>query len=545
MFHLDTSGRPGTLVAATVKGILPFSVATILLVAAAAVATLHLGRWGWQEWQLTQPGFHETACWFSKSVTGDATCGYMVVRENRARPDSRTIRLPVVIFAAEPVSRWKPSPAEEPILYLTGGPGGSAYIGEQEHVDSWWRERRIFPKGRDLIVMGQRGTGLKEPNFDCEEFDTPAIALEAHQRGAPPPDARSLSVEAAVACAARLQADGVDLTAYNSRESAADIAELRVALGIEEWNLYGVSYGTRLALSVLRYHPEGVRAVILDSVFPPEANALIDRAANFRAALHRYLTGCIGRAPCAPPPDGPWARYLQVHEQLRRRPVEVDLAGPDAELVISIDHQHLDELLSGALRSGRTRPLILTALRGLAGLGDALDKAGASSKVETAMTTAVLGGLLEGVLESWYSEGSKAVRLSHVCRDEMPFDRPDALAAAAAEAGPLAHFVTRSSYRYLCPVWPSGRAEAVESTAVASEVPALLLAGILDPVTPPELARSAAATLPNSYLFEFLHAGHGVIYEVDCAGSLVAEFLDDPARRPKGDCRRSAFFRQQ
>jgi hypothetical protein len=126
----------------------------VILGVAAVIIVFHLGRWGWQEWQLARPGFHETDCWFSKQITGDATCGYLVVRENRQVPDSRTIRLPVVIFAAEPVTRQGTNPAKEPILYLTGGPGGSAYLGEQRHVDSWWLERRIFPKGRDLIVMG-------------------------------------------------------------------------------------------------------------------------------------------------------------------------------------------------------------------------------------------------------------------------------------------------------------------------------------------------------------------------------------------------------
>ena len=97
----------------------------ILGIAALVLLFFHLGRWGWQEWQLTQPGFHETDCWFSKLVTGDATCGYLVVRENRQRTDSRTIRLPVVIFAAEPIRHGGPGSTKEPILDLTGGPGGS------------------------------------------------------------------------------------------------------------------------------------------------------------------------------------------------------------------------------------------------------------------------------------------------------------------------------------------------------------------------------------------------------------------------------------
>jgi pimeloyl-ACP methyl ester carboxylesterase len=505
----------------------------VILGVAAVIIVFHLARWGWQEWQLAQPGFHETAFWFSKQVTGDATCGYLVVRENRQAVDSRTIRLPVVIFAAEPVDRWKPSPAKEPILYLTGGPGGSAYLGEQRHVDSWWLERRIFPKGRDLIVMGQRGTGLKEPDFDCEEFDSLAIVLEAHARGAPPPDIRALTVAAAVACAERLQAEGIDLTAYNSRESVADIAELRVALGIEEWNLYGVSYGTRLALSALRYQPAGIRTVILDSVFPPEAAHLLDSAAFFRTALHRFLTGCIGRAPCEPPPDGLWAQYLRAHERLRQQPVEVDLSAidPDAELVVTVDERGFDKLLLRALYSRESRGSIAAALRRLGG--------GAARNGEVPIRD-LLTGFLEGSLK-----GSDAVSLSHICRDEMSFESAEQIVAAAVMAGRWRRKITEDSDTYLCPIWPSGAADAVENTPVESDVPALLLAGILDPVTPPDLARSAAENLANSHVFEFLDAGHGVIYEVDCAGSLISEFLDHPRQRPKGDCRRSDLFSLQ
>jgi pimeloyl-ACP methyl ester carboxylesterase len=336
-----------------------------------------------------------------------------------------------------------------------------------------------------------------------------------------------------VGCAERLQAEGIDLTAYNSRESAADIAELRVALGIEEWNLYGISYGTRLALSVLRYHPEGVRTVILDSVFPPEAAHLIDSAAFFRTALHRFLTGCIGRAPCSPPPDGPWAHYLRAHERLRQQPVEIDLSAidPDVELVVTVDERSFDKLLLRALYSRESRGSIAAALRGLGG--------GAARNGEMPIRD-LLAGFLEGSLK-----GSDAVSLSHICRDEMSFESAEQITAAAVMAGRWRRQITEDSDAYLCPVWPSGEADAVENTPVESDVPALLLAGILDPVTPPDLARSAAENLANNHVLEFLDAGHGVIYEVDCAGSLISEFLDHPRQRPKGDCRRSDLFSLQ
>lgn len=509
----------------------------ILICLAVAIVAVQAGRWGWQEWQLsTQPGFHEVDCWFSKLVTGETTCGYLVVRENRQMPNSRLIRLPVVIFAAEP-NRKRHQPGA-PILYLTGGPGGEAYIGEQRDVDSWWLERRIFPNGHDLIVMGQRGTGLKEPDFDCTEFDTPEINLEALHLGNPPSDRRSRTITAAIACAERLQGEGVDLTAYNSRESAADIAELRKALGIEAWNLYGVSYGTRLALSVLRYHPEGVRTAVLDSVLPPEANHLADNAAFFRAALHRFLTGCIGRAPCKPPPDGPWAQYLRARELLRQRPFDIDLSAidPDTNLVLTVDDLRFDRLLFSALYRRETRRFILPAIRGIVG-----DSIGPRAQATRGSGEVQMRDLLTGVAQSG-TRGSDAVYLSHVCHDEVPFEPAERIAAAAAAAGPHGRLITDDSDTYLCPVWPSGAAETVENTPVESDVPALLLAGNLDPVTPPTLARSAAEHLANSHVVVFLKAGHGVIYEVGCAGSLIAEFLVDPQRRPRGDCLRSDFL---
>src|SRR5690606_20838751 len=107
-----------------------------------------------------------------------------------------------------------------------------------------------FVEDRDLIVFDQRGTGYSEPTLQCQElidltYETLDVVLEDEE-------AFRLDLEASTACRDRLVAQGIDLTAFNTQENAADVRDLRLALGYEEWNLLGISYGTRLGLTVLR-----------------------------------------------------------------------------------------------------------------------------------------------------------------------------------------------------------------------------------------------------------------------------------------------------
>jgi len=467
------------------------------------------------EWRVSQPGFHPRACWFSEAEGRTARCGLFTVPENRRKPDSRTIRLPVVVLEAADHAAGK-----EPILYVTGGPGGQSYLGEDDYIAGWREEQALFPPGHDLIVMGQRGTGLEEADFDCPEFASMEVGFGAYRRGTTAPDLRALQITAAADCADRLSGDGVDLTAYNSRESAADIAGLRVALGIDEWNLYGVSYGTRLVLSTLRYHPEGIRAVILDSVFPPEASNLTDIAVFFREALRRMFQNCAADEECTRLYGDLAARYEQARARLRDRPMIFDLylVVPRSKLVLPVDDRLFDHLLYDALYAGEFRQDIPDLLR-----STAVD-------IDSFLRDRVREFL------SYETLDSSAVYLSYVCHDETPFEDPARIAAAVETAGPLGHLISETWDSYLCDVWPSGAADAVEATPVESAVPALLLAGEYDPVTRVDLAREAAAHLPNGHVFELAGAGHGVLYESGCAPRLIAAFLADPDRRPFDVC---------
>ena len=142
--------------------------------------------------------------------------------------------------------------AVDPVIYLEGGPGGSALTS----VDDW--SESSVRENNDLILLDQRGTGYSLPSLNCveveeDESDDPLVAEQA--------------------CFDRFVDEGINLNAYNSVQSASDIADLMALLQDEfeysAFNLLGISYGTRLALTLMRDHPGSIRSVILDSVYPP------------------------------------------------------------------------------------------------------------------------------------------------------------------------------------------------------------------------------------------------------------------------------------
>jgi pimeloyl-ACP methyl ester carboxylesterase len=186
--------------------------------------------------------------------------GYLVVSERRfPAPSGRTIRLPFIIIKSRSAS-----PRPDPVLFMTGGPGGSTMFGGRSF------RRSPLLDDRDIILLEQRGNRFAEPALMGPEIDR-ALRSGWGTRLNGDPDPQAVT-EALTAAARSLKEAGVELAGYTTKESAADIADLRRLLEIASWNLYGVSYSTKLMLTVLRDHPQGVRAAILDSVLPLEAN---------------------------------------------------------------------------------------------------------------------------------------------------------------------------------------------------------------------------------------------------------------------------------
>ncbi len=453
-------------------------------------------------------GFAPFECPFELPESYTAECGRISVPEDYRNPGGQTIALAVAIVRKDGVT-----PAPDPVLFLDGGPGGHTLRTAPLFVD------RLAPilETRDVIFLDQRGIGFSQPALDCPEV-TPQ-ALEDRIQGLSGDSQALQMVEGAIACRDRLSGIGINLRVYNSVHSAADVDALRTALGYDEWNLYGISYGTRLALTVLRDRPQGIRSVILDSPVPPQVNLLADGGANAEAGLQVLFDRCAADLACRPAyPDLP-AMYRQVFDSLSVAPVALEVDVPATEEVITLK-------LNGGLFSS----LVVRQLRNHRVIANVPALISNARDGNYKLFEAMLSPMLAGTAAAGASFGQA---YAVICTEEAPFVTAGEVAAANA-AHP--YNVNPGELLYaICEGWGIGSPAPVESQPVTSDVPAFILSGEYDAAAPPAYARLAAATLSNSMVYEFPAVGHGVLMNDDCAVRVTRSFLAAPAA-PDASC---------
>ena len=238
------------------------------------------------------PRLDRERCTFKPPRGDRVECFVLTVLENREQPQGREIKLKVAILKA------KRTAGVEPMIYLSGGPGDSPLVASTPGADAlsegdWWNETAAIRRRRDVVILSQRGAGGSTPNLDC--FDT---------RSSDPGRARRRAVteqqerEILSRCRAGLDRRKIDLGMYATPALADDVADLAAALGQTKVNIYGVSYGTRWALEVMRRHPDLVRAAVLDGVYPPQVNGEQNEPAIVRRAFEQLYADCAADAVC-------------------------------------------------------------------------------------------------------------------------------------------------------------------------------------------------------------------------------------------------------
>ncbi len=446
-------------------------------------------------------------------------CGYLVVPENRERADTRPIRLAVAVFHPEG-GATRP----DAVIYLSGGPGGSVLEGLRYEFDATYGP--VLATGRDLILFDQRGVGRSEPALDCPEIDmlSRAVMDRAYQ-GRILTDAEifDLLVAAFGRCAADLR-QRADLSAYHSAANAADVALLRRVLGYAQVNLWGASYGTRLALTVMRDHPEGIRCVVLDSVYPPEADLYVEGPANARRAFDRLFVSCAENAVCREAYPDLERVFDETVAALNASPVTGTitdtLTGEAYPAVLNGDG--LVGLVFQILYDSELR-LILPQLIYDAHAGDfaALNK-------------------FRGAMLARTSAMSRGMTFSVQCHEEIAFSSKADFEAALAHypefTGLYAHSVAGALSFRVCERWDAGAAPPVENEPVSSDIPTLIMTGEFDPITPPRWGQQVAARLSRSYAFAYPRVGHGASFVDGCPREMLLAFLEDPTISPDATC---------
>lgn len=472
-----------------------------------------------------------TECWFEIPEGRHVECFRLRVPETRdislrqsAKGGEVMLELPVVVvLSAASDASYRP----DPVVYLAGGPGDGAWV-DPDRIEWWWDfiADNDWLSNRDFILFDQRGSGMSAPRIDCDDAQEVALQL----LGLPDEAADKLEAESTSACAAALIAGGHDAATYTSAENAEDLHDLFLALRIPGWNVYGLSYGTRLALEYMRRHPGDIRSVILDSVLPPQAKFFEDDAANTDRAFQYLLAQCAADAACTRDYPHLAARLLALVERLDAAPLVMSRPHPEGagSVLLRIDGSQLLYRLFGMLYNRADIAYVPHLI-------DVYDRGVEDDIAED----------LDFYLADVHGRADfgDAMFLSVQCFEEMPFND-----LAKAEAAYAQYPLTRgmmasgesSTYGAICQTWRQTfgveNVRASDNEPVVSDLPTLILTGAYDPVTPPAYGRMAAEFLSRSFYVEFPDLGHDAIGNDPCANAVAAAFLDDPTTKPAPAC---------
>lgn len=435
-------------------------------------------------------------------------CGYLTVPEQYAAPDGPTIQLAVAILRSQ-----DPDKQPDPLVMLQGGPGGSTIDTYTQILPTSGR----FPANRDVILFDQRGTLYSKPSLTCPEFLDLNIATLNQDLSNE--ESTRLSLEALQKCRSRLVEEGVNLNAYDSLENAADVESLRQALGYEQINLYGVSYGTLLALHVMREFPQSLRSVTLDSVVPTQTNFVLGAPQSENRSFEKLFSACAGDADCNANYPNLRDVFYALVDQLNASPAHLKLTDLDTgkSYPAVLDGDGLLSAIFQMLYNTEFIPLLPRIIY------DARD--GDWAFIERILSVIVFDRTM-----------SYGMYYSVLCAEDADFDPKE---YDLGGLPPQLFELEKDSAQYIldaCKLWKVDELAPAVDAPVNSDVPTLVLTGDFDPITPPDYARQAASGLSQSFFFLFPAGGHGEVGSTECADTILLKFLDNPSQAPDAAC---------
>jgi pimeloyl-ACP methyl ester carboxylesterase len=465
-----------------------------------------------------------TACRYivPKSVEGTVVkCYDVAVPENRSKKDSRTIKIHVAVFPGK-----KELP---PTFELIGGPGGGGdpMVGLLAAGDAKESEDYGFLRERgDFVVFDQRGVGRSEPNLACTEMSSTSM------------DASFLGIM--TKCRDRLVGEGVDLAAYTTYDNALDIDDIRKALGYSKIDLHSISYGTLLALEVMRHRPDAVHSVIIDGVVPPEALLISDTPRTIDENLTRIFESCAAQPACKTAFPDLESSFAALQQKLDTKPLEAEGDFMDA--------YQFNGMLGQSMYSpdGVKRiPLWVHDFnaRGDAAFADFIkEEMAAYSAPSTGPSNPLVAEVMAEIEKAYASPDAMkylgmndGMYTSVTCSDSGQYEDLDKAIEGLKKLRPAFQEVEAVREQFeICKMWPKSEKRPTTKQPVTSDIPTLSMGGEFDPVTPAYWAEQVSKTLSKGqYILEKALA-HGSM-DV-CSRQQKSAFLNEPLAKVDTTC---------
>ncbi len=463
------------------------------------------------------PYYEQADCPFNEPAGRTVQCGYLTVAEDHSNPtNGRTVKIAVAVFKSSSAN-----PQPDPVIYLEGGPGGRTL--SDQSVD-FYINQAFSPilENRDIILFDQRGTGSSTPSLDCPEMVDANWNNEDKNLSAK--DWEPITTKALQDCHDRLVKQGVNLSAFNSAESAADVNDLRNVLGYKALNLYGISYGTRLGLTIMRDFPQGIRSSILDSNIPPQLDQAMDQSQVADHIFRVFFDGCASSPTCNAAYPNLENVFYQMVKDLNAKPASfsVNRHSDGKRFTVLLNGDDVIGSLFFAFYQTQLIPEMPIILwEASKGNPDALN-ALLQLKVEN--------------LDELDPEVSTGMYYSVTCAENVNFDNPADLVKADLAYPKEDHEFDPGDFVAKCKLWNVQTPPASVRDPVKSDIPSLVMEGDYDPVTPPSFGQETAKTLSHNFYVLVPGSGHGASLAGDCPMNILLSFLNDPTTKPDESC---------
>ena len=462
-----------------------------------------------------RPSFEEATCPddVAAVILTFVSCGYLTVLEDRADPDGPTIRLFVT----------KIEPADGPV-----DPDPMFTIGyDLASIPSYASIGPLAQRmGRVTYLMDQRGAGHSRPLLECPEVTE--VAEQVTGARLSDPAARAELLGAVERCRDRLTDSGIDLSAYTLEQSAADVEDLRRALGIPSWNVMSWGSDSRVVFELMRRSPDGLRSVTFHGPQVPQLDAITEAPGDTREAIAEVAAVCAEDRRCNRAYPDLVAAFALAIERLDREPVEVDVEG--ASRLVVVDGAAFVRAIRNLISDSDLAMVPRIPATIDAALGGDVGEVAAFLADDRHACAGYLGDCTLGYA---FSHGAY---YSALCHDMAPFVDRAALGRAIDDDPAWTNAFGEHPYLEICEVWDVAAGDALVHEPVSSDVPVLIFRGQFDAYSSRTAVDAAAERLSGAEVVHVAYQNHDIKGLIECYRGVRRDWLDRPTEPLDTSC---------